>query len=123
MPCSVSSDIISLAFSLDKIRQNFVKLHSYSTTNLSPGFLACILRHLADHGVSVNVASGFYHDHLFVPDGEEGRVMGLLAGLAESVTRSSDEEEDSEAATEHTEEGGHNQDIVVVVSQSDEEAE
>ena len=75
----------------------------------------------------MNVASGFYHDHLFVPDGEEERVMGLLAGLAESVTRSSDEEEDSEeqseAATEHTEEGRHNQDIVVVVSQSDEEAE
>ena len=72
----------------------------------------------------MNVASGFYHDHLFVPDGEEGRVMGLLAGLAESVTRSSDEEEeDSEAATEHTEEGGHNQDIVVAFSQSDEEAE
>ena len=75
----------------------------------------------------MNVASGFYHDHLFVPDGEEGLVMGLLAGLAESVTRSSDEEEDgeeqSEAATEHTEEGGHNQDIVVAFSQSDEEAE
>ena len=70
----------------------------------------------------MNVASGFYHDHLFVPDGEEGRVMGLLAGLAESVTRSSDEEEE-EAATEHTEEGGHNQDIVVAFSQSDEEAE
>ena len=76
----------------------------------------------------MNVASGFYHDHLFVPDGEEGLVMGLLAGLAESVTRSSDEEEEdgeeqSEAATEHTEEGGHNQDIVVAFSQSDEEAE
>ena len=75
----------------------------------------------------MNVASGFYHDHLFVPDGEEGRVMGLLAGLAESVTRSSDEEEDSEEdseeATEHTGEGGHNQDIVVAFSQSDEEAE
>ena len=75
----------------------------------------------------MNVASGFYHDHLFVPDGEEEVVMGLLAGLAESVTRSSDEEEDgeedSEAATEHTEEGGHNQDIVVAFSQSDEEAE
>ena len=70
----------------------------------------------------MNVASGFYHDHLFVPDGEEEVVMGLLAGLAESVTRSSDEE-DSEAATEHTEEGGHNQDIVVAFSQSDEEAE
>ena len=63
---------------------------------LIAGFLAVILRHLADNGVSVNVASGFYHDHLFVQDGEEELVMDLLSQLAQSVTESSEEEEEEE---------------------------
>ena len=64
------------------------------------GFLAVILRHLADNGVSVNVASGFYHDHLFVQDGEEELVMDLLRQLAQSVTESSEEEEEEEEDNE-----------------------
>ena len=104
-----------------------------------------ILRHLADNGVSVNVASGFYHDHLFVQDGEEELVMDLLRQLAESVTESSEDEEEEEAeegtdqgdseenggdaksgepestneSCEETEEVRKNHDIVVVFSDSD----
>merc|ERR1711971_57098 len=54
------------------------------------GFLAIILRHLADHGISCNVASGYYHDHLFVQEGEEEQVLSLLQQLAQSVSNSSD---------------------------------
>jgi len=52
-----------------------------------------ILKHLAEYGISCNVASGFYHDHLFVSEGEEERVVELLKMLSESVSESSDEEE------------------------------
>ena len=99
-----------------------------------------ILRHLADNGVSVNVASGFYHDHLFVQDGEEELVMDLLRQLAESVTESSEEEEEETDQGDSEENGGgaksgepestnesceetegvrKNHDIVVVFSDSD----
>ena len=57
-----------------------------------------ILRHLADNNVSVNVASGFYHDHLFVQEGEEELVMDLLRQLSQSVTETSEEEEDTDHA-------------------------
>ena len=55
-----------------------------------------ILRHLADNDVSVNVASGFYHDHLFVQDGKEELVMELLRMLSESVTESSEDDTDQD---------------------------
>ena len=109
------------------------------------GFLAVILRHLADAGVSVNVASGFYHDHLFVQDGEEELVMELLKELSQSVTESSEEEEEEEDVDERkekklkaceksqdldsnkgssayekeTEKMSNNHDVVVVCSDSD----
>ena len=105
------------------------------------GFLAVILRHLADAGVSVNVASGFYHDHVFVQDGEEELVMELLKELSQSVTESSEEEEvgvrkekklkaceksqdldskkESSDYEKETEEISNNHDVVVVCSDSD----
>ena len=43
------------------------------------------------------VAAGYYHDHLFVPDGEEDRVMELLEILAASVME--EEEEESGSST------------------------
>ena len=109
------------------------------------GFLAVILRHLAEAGVSVNVASGFYHDHLFVQDGEEELVMGLLRELSQSVTESSEEEEEegskrkekklkaceksqdldtkmeSSDYEKETEEVKNNHDVVVVCSYSDDD--
>jgi len=65
------------------------------------GFLAVILRHLADQGVSCNVASGFFHDHLFVPNGEEDHVLEALQVLSESLGESSEEESvDEEEVTD-----------------------
>ncbi len=48
------------------------------------GFLARITSELARHEMGVNPVSGFYHDHLFVPDGREGDAMAALAGMSRS---------------------------------------
>ncbi|NDR58005.1 ACT domain-containing protein [Aliiruegeria sabulilitoris] len=49
------------------------------------GFIACIATELARHGMGVNPVSGFYHDHLFVPDGREDEAMTILARIAETA--------------------------------------
>ncbi len=46
------------------------------------GFIARIATELAQHGMGVNPVSGFYHDHLFVPDGREEDAMRILAEMA-----------------------------------------
>ena len=46
------------------------------------GFIARIAAELAKAGIGVNPVSGFYHDHLFVPDGREAEAMEILAGMA-----------------------------------------
>lgn len=69
------------------------------------------MRHLAENGISVNVASGFYHDHLFVQVGQEDKVMELLKNLSKSANQSSDEEgEDLKA---------ENQENVILYSDSE----
>lgn len=42
------------------------------------GFLAAITGKLADHNISVNPISAYYHDHLFVPAARAQEAMGLL---------------------------------------------
>jgi len=49
------------------------------------GFIAHIATRLAAAGMGVNPVSGFYHDHLFVPDGREGEALRLLARIAEEA--------------------------------------
>jgi len=48
------------------------------------GFMARISTELAGHDMGVNPVSGFFHDHLFVPDGREQEAMMLLGKLAET---------------------------------------
>jgi len=50
------------------------------------GFLARITQHLAQAGVSVNVVSAYYHDHLFVPYPEVVRVVELLTSLSKAYS-------------------------------------
>jgi uncharacterized protein len=33
-------------------------------------------------GITANVVSGFYHDHLFVPVGREADALAVLGGIA-----------------------------------------
>ena len=46
------------------------------------GFLAAVAAHLAGHDMGVNPVSGFYHDHLFVPEDRADDAMRALHALA-----------------------------------------
>lgn len=46
------------------------------------GFIAYIATQLAKHDMGVNPVSGFYHDHLFVPDGRELDALKILEQIA-----------------------------------------
>ena len=46
------------------------------------GFIARIATELAKAGMGVNPVAGYYHDHLFVPDGREQEALEILARLA-----------------------------------------
>lgn len=46
------------------------------------GFIAHIASELAKHDMGVNPVSGFFHDHLFVPDGREHDAMRILERIA-----------------------------------------
>lgn len=47
------------------------------------GFLAVITRKLAEHDISVNAVSAYYHDHLFVPYEKRKKTMKLLKEFSE----------------------------------------
>jgi len=46
------------------------------------GFIARIATELARQGMGVNPVAGFYHDHLFVPEGREQEALRILEGIA-----------------------------------------
>lgn len=47
------------------------------------GFMARIATELARHDMGVNPVAGFFHDHLFIPDGREQDALRILDRLAE----------------------------------------
>lgn len=47
------------------------------------GFIARIATALARHGMGVNPVSGFYHDHLFVPEGRAAEALRILSEIAQ----------------------------------------
>ena len=49
------------------------------------GFIAYIATQLANKGISVNPVSGFYHDHLFVPEGRANDVLEILFNIAQEA--------------------------------------
>ncbi|KAI9929370.1 hypothetical protein ASPWEDRAFT_41406 [Aspergillus wentii DTO 134E9] len=46
------------------------------------GLIAAISKRYTERGISSNVVSGFYHDHIFVPDGLELEAMEVLRDMA-----------------------------------------
>ncbi|MHA2021338.1 MAG: ACT domain-containing protein [Candidatus Thorarchaeota archaeon] len=48
------------------------------------GFIARVSSELAKEGISVNVVSAFYHDHLFVPYDEGHEALEILQALTEN---------------------------------------
>lgn len=65
-------------------RCRLITLNVHSSLD-AVGFLAAITNALAAAGISVNPVSGFHHDHLFVPDGLEGKALTILAGLSSAI--------------------------------------
>jgi uncharacterized protein len=51
------------------------------------GFMAAIAARLKDAGISVNPVSGYYHDHLFVPEEKAEEAVAILEELAEEARR------------------------------------
>ena len=45
------------------------------------GLTAAVSTALAEQAISANVVAGFYHDHIFVPEGDAQRALDLLEGL------------------------------------------
>ncbi len=54
------------------------------------GFIARIATELAKAEMGVNPVSGFFHDHLFVPDGREDDALRIIKDLAETARREID---------------------------------
>jgi hypothetical protein len=50
------------------------------------GFIAAITQHLSKYGISTNVISAFYHDHLLVPNGMGEKVFVILRELQQAST-------------------------------------
>ncbi|MEM6461854.1 MAG: ACT domain-containing protein [Pseudomonadota bacterium] len=46
------------------------------------GFIAHIASELAARGMGVNPVSGYYHDHLFIPEGREEEAMVILRQIS-----------------------------------------
>ncbi|MFW9809974.1 MAG: ACT domain-containing protein [Candidatus Thorarchaeota archaeon] len=51
------------------------------------GFLAKVTQYLAKAGVSVNVVSAYYHDHLFVPFTDVRKTIELLTQLSKDYSQ------------------------------------
>ncbi len=51
------------------------------------GFLAEVSKHLAMAGISVNVVSAYYHDHLLVPAEKAQIAMDVLQKLSEGFNK------------------------------------
>lgn len=51
------------------------------------GFIARIAKELTRHDMGVNPVSGFFHDHLFVPDGREHDAMRILEQIARDSSK------------------------------------
>ncbi len=49
------------------------------------GFIARVASALAAAGMGVNPVAGFFHDHLFVPEGREHDALKILAALAQDT--------------------------------------
>jgi len=55
----------------------WIELRVHSSLS-AVGFIAAISGRLAQHGISLNLVSAYYHDHLFIPWDSRWRAMELL---------------------------------------------
>ncbi|KAM3095349.1 ACT domain-containing protein [Phormidesmis sp. 146-35] len=61
-----------------------ITLSIHSSLN-AIGFLAVVTTKFTEHGISVNVVSAYYHDHLFVAVENADRALKLLLEMSHSA--------------------------------------
>ena len=49
------------------------------------GFIAHIATRLAAAGMGVNPVAGYFHDHLFIPEGREGDALAVIDAIAQEA--------------------------------------
>ena len=49
------------------------------------GFIAHIASRLAEAGMGVNPVAGYFHDHLFIPDGRERDALAVIEAIAQKA--------------------------------------
>ena len=81
----LSSDV-AIANELESEQQWALITLTVHSSLLAVGFLAAISSALASSGISLNVISAYYHDHLFVPWHQRFQALSVLKTL--SVTQS-----------------------------------
>ncbi|KAK1974469.1 ACT domain-containing protein [Colletotrichum cereale] len=62
-------------------RSRMITLDVHSSLE-AVGFMAVVAARLAARGIGVNPVSGYFHDHLFVPEGREAEAVEELEKLA-----------------------------------------
>ena len=62
--------------------QSLITLTVYSDLQ-AVGFLAAISKAIAEAGISINVISGYYHDHIFIPQEFATKTMAILHRIQE----------------------------------------
>jgi hypothetical protein len=65
-----------------------ITLHVHSDL-AAVGLTAVFATRLAEEGISANVVSGFFHDHIFVPAMDADRALGALRSLQSSARTNS----------------------------------
>ena len=74
----VDADAVGLSYAFPC---RMITLNVHSSLG-AVGFMARIATALAEQGMGVNPVSGFFHDHLFVPDGREQDALAVLGASA-----------------------------------------
>ena len=63
----------------DRFKRITLNVHS---SLLAVGFLNAVSKVLAEAGISCNVISAYYHDHLFIPEYLAEKALSILEELA-----------------------------------------
>jgi len=69
-----------------QFRSRMITLDVHSSLD-AVGFIAVVASRLADQGISTNPVSGYYHDHLFVPENRAEDAVKVLKTIAEEAKK------------------------------------
>jgi len=76
LPAALATQDLNAVFACRRIT---LTIHSALA---AVGLMAAVSRALADAGIGCNPVAGYFHDHLFVPEGDLDRALEVLAAFA-----------------------------------------